>query len=153
SRVELAREIERIEDRRLRRELHEVLTKTGKRADDDNFPHLVTGKAPHIANKPPLIYHFKKTTDKRHRVDAERIFASYRKRLSPERLCLFERYGLKDLAFKVVGVGSVGTFCAVGLFMCGDGSHLFLQIKEARASVLECVGPKFKGHCGRRVVE
>src|SRR5262249_27463160 len=51
------------------------------------------------------------------------------------------------------GVGSVGTFCAVGLFMSGDGAPLFLQIKEAGKSVLECLGPKFKAHPGRRVVE
>jgi uncharacterized protein (DUF2252 family) len=64
-----------------------------------------------------------------------------------------ERYALADVAFKVVGVGSVGTFCAVGLFMSGDGAPLFLQIKEAGKSVLECLGPKFKGHPGQRVVE
>jgi hypothetical protein len=50
-------------------------------------------------------------------------------------------------------VGSVGTFCAVGLFTSGDGAPLFLQIKEARKSVLERLAPKFEGHPGRRVVE
>jgi hypothetical protein len=53
----------------------------------------------------------------------------------------------------VVGVGSVGTFCAVGLYMCGDGTPLFLQIKEAGKSVLEQLAPRFKGHQGQRVVE
>ena len=37
--------------------------------------------------------------------------------------------------------------------MSGDGAPLFLQIKEAGKSVLECLGPKFKGHPGQRVVE
>jgi hypothetical protein len=37
--------------------------------------------------------------------------------------------------------------------MCGDGTPLFLQIKEAGKSVLERLGPKFKGHQGQRVVE
>ena len=60
---------------------------------------------------------------------------------------------MTDLAFKAVGVGSVGTFCAVGLFTSGDGDPLFLQIKEAGKSVLEHLGPKFSGHPGRRVVE
>jgi uncharacterized protein DUF2252 len=41
----------------------------------------------------------------------------------------------------------------VGLFMSGDGAPLFLQVKEAGTSVLECMGPKFDGHPGRRVVE
>ena len=60
---------------------------------------------------------------------------------------------MKDIAFKAVGVGSVGTFCAIGLFMSGDNDPLFLQIKEAGKSVLECLGPKYNGHPGRRVVE
>ena len=60
---------------------------------------------------------------------------------------------LKDTAFKVVGVGSVGTFCAVGLYLSGDGAPLFLQLKEAGQSVLERLAPKFKGHQGQRVVE
>jgi uncharacterized protein (DUF2252 family) len=81
------------------------------------------------------------------------VFASYQDGLGPERRCLIERYALKDVAFKVVGVGSVGTFCAIGLFMSGDGAPLFLQIKEAGKSVLECLGPKFNAHPGQRVVE
>jgi hypothetical protein len=89
----------------------------------------------------------------RQRVNAERMFASYQKRLPPEHLCLFDRYSLSDVAFKAVGVGSVGTFCAIGLFISGDGAPLFLQVKEAGKSVLECLGPKFNGHPGRRVVE
>jgi len=154
SRIELVREIKNIEDRALQRKLHAILTKAGKRLEqDDNFPHLIKGKQTRIADNPPLIYHFTKKSDARHRIDAERIFASYQKRLSPDRRCLFERYALTDIAFKVVGVGSVGTFCAIGLFMSRDGAPLFLQIKEAGKSVLECLGPEFGGHPGRRVVE
>jgi uncharacterized protein (DUF2252 family) len=154
SRIDLAREVKHIEDGRLRRQLHAVLTKAGKRLEqDDNFPHLVTGKQVRIADKPPVIYHFTRKSDAPHRIDAEDIFTTYKKRLPQERLCLFERYVLKDMAFKAVGVGSVGTFCAIGLFMSHDGAPLFIQIKEAGKSVLECLGPKFGGHPGRRVVE
>src|SRR6516225_4149958 len=154
SRIDLAREVEHIEDRRLRRQLHAVLAKAGKRLEqDDNFPHLIKGKQVHIADKPPVIYHFTRKRDPRHRIDAKRIFVTYKKRLSPEILCLFEQYAIRDMAFKAVGVGSVGTFCAIGLFMSHDGAPLFLQIKEAGKSVLECLGPKFGGHPGRRVVE
>jgi uncharacterized protein (DUF2252 family) len=154
SRIDLAREVEHIEDLRLRRQLHAVLAKAGKRLEeDDNLPHLVKGKQSRIVDKPPLIYHFTRKSDARHRINAERIFAAYKKRLPPERLCLFERYMLRDVAFKAVGVGSVGTFCAIGLFTSHDGAPLFLQIKEAGKSVLECLGPKFGGHPGRRVVE
>jgi uncharacterized protein (DUF2252 family) len=152
SRIELAQEIKHIEDQNLKRRLRAIIAKAGRTiGQDDNFPHLVRGTK--IADKPPTIYHFKPKADARHRIDADDVFASYRKRLPPERLCLLERYTLKDTAFKAVGVGSVGTFCAVSLFTSGDGAPLFLQFKEAQKSVLECLGPKFDGHPGRRVVE
>jgi uncharacterized protein (DUF2252 family) len=154
SKIDLAREIERIEDRPLRRQLSAIVSKTvGHLEEDGNFPHLVKGEKLRIEDRPPLIYHFTGKRDSRQRVDAKLVFASYQDCLAPERRCLIERYALKDVAFKVVGVGSVGTFCAIGLFMSGDGAPLFLQIKEAGKSVLECLGPKFEDHPGRRVVE
>src|SRR5262245_527952 len=154
SRIELAQEVKHIDDRALRKQLHAILTKAGKRLEqDDNFPHLVKGKAARIVDKPPLIYHLTQKGDAKHRINAQRMFASYQTRLPPERLRLVERYAMEDLAFKAVGVGSVGTFCAIGLFASSSGAPLFLQIKEAGKSVLECLGPKFKGHPGRRVVE
>jgi uncharacterized protein (DUF2252 family) len=154
SRIDLAREVKHIEDRSLRRTLHAILTKAGKRLEeDDNAPHLVTGGRGRIIDKPPVIYHLTQKGDVKHRINAERMFGSYQTRLPPERLRLYERYGMKDIAFKAVGVGSVGTFCAIGLFMSSDGDPLFLQIKEAGKSVLECLGPKYVGHPGRRVVE
>jgi uncharacterized protein (DUF2252 family) len=147
-------EIERITDPALRKKLRGIVSKAaGHLEEDDNFPHLCKGGEPRIEDRPPLIYHFAAKRDARQRVDAKAVFASYQDRLAPERRCLTERYALRDVAFKVVGVGSVGTFCAVGLFTAGDGSPLFLQMKEAGASVLECLGPKFKGHPGQRVVE
>jgi uncharacterized protein (DUF2252 family) len=154
SRIDLAQEIEQIADPELRRKLRAIIAKTmGHLEEDDNFPHLVKGKDPRIEDRPPLIYHFTAKGDARRHVDAPRVFASYQDRLAPDRRCLTDRYALKDVAFKVVGVGSVGTFCAVGLFISGDGDPLFLQMKEACASVLECLAPKFKGHPGQRVVE
>jgi uncharacterized protein (DUF2252 family) len=154
SRVELAREVDRIEHRVLRRELRAIIAKARDHlAEDDNFPHLVKGKQVRIADRPPLIYHFTAKGDARHHIDARRALDAYASRLSPDRLYLVDRYALKDIAFKVVGVGSVGTFCAIGLYMCGDGTPLFLQIKEAGKSVLERLAPKFDGHQGQRVVE
>ena len=154
SRIDLVREIRRFEDRAVRRKLRAIVAKArGHLAEDDNFPHLVKGKTPCIEDRPPLIYHFERKRDARQHVDAKRVFASYQKRLPPERLCLIRHYALKDVAFKVVGVSSVGTFCAVALFMSGDGAPLFLQIKQAGKSVLERLGPKYDGHQGRRVVE
>ena len=61
----------------------------------------------------------------------------YRKSLPPDRLALIERYQFHDAAVKVVGVGSVGTRCYLGLFFAEADEPLLLQIKEARRSVLE----------------
>jgi hypothetical protein len=154
SMVDLAREIDRIDHRELRRELQVILVKARNHlAEDDNFPRLVKGRKARIADRPPLIYHFTSKGDARYHLDARRVLHTYEKRLPPDRLFLVDRYKFKDIAFKVVGVGSVGTFCAIGLYMCGDGTPLFLQLKEANTSVLERLGPKFDGHQGQRVVE
>src|SRR4029453_17444631 len=129
SKIDLAREIERIVDRSLRQKLRAIVSKAaGHLEEDDNFPHLVKGKQARIEDRPPTIYHFTAKRDARRRIDDRRLFSSYQDCLAPERRCLIERYALKDVAFKVVGVGSVGTFCAIGLFMSGGDAPLFLQI-------------------------
>lgn len=157
SKINLERELKVIENRELRHSLATIIAKARKDglAKDDNYPSLVTGDVPRIADKPPAIFHLDPEADARHSLDATRVFDSYRRILTPDRLTLVERYQLTDLAFKAVGVGSVGTFCCVGLFLSGDGEPLFLQVKEAQASVLERLGPEFtyKGPQGRRVVE
>jgi uncharacterized protein (DUF2252 family) len=67
---------------------------------------------------------------------------------------LFDRFSFQDLAIKVVGVGSVGTMCLIALFLASDDDPLFLQVKEARASVLEPYAGKSQYHNhGQRVVE
>ena len=82
-------------------------------------------------------------------------FQNYRRTLQPDRRQLLERYRFVDLARKVVGVGSVGTRCWVALLLGReDGDPLFLQVKEAEASVLEpYLGRSAYQHQGRRVVE
>ena len=79
--------------------------------------------------------------------------AGYRQTLTPACQSLLDRYQLCDAALKVVGIGSVGTRCWVLLFMAGEGDPLFLQVKEARASVLEPFAGEsvFPNH-GQRVV-
>jgi uncharacterized protein (DUF2252 family) len=83
-----------------------------------------------------------------------RFFRSYYSSLQEDRRALLERYRLVDFALKVVGVGSVGTRCFIVLL---DSSHsddpLFLQIKEAQASILEPHVERSPHHNhGRRVV-
>jgi hypothetical protein len=67
SRVEFAREINRIEHRGLRSELQGILVKARDNlVQDDNFPHLVKGQQVRIEDRPPLIYHFTAKGDTRH---------------------------------------------------------------------------------------
>jgi uncharacterized protein (DUF2252 family) len=77
----------------------------------------------------------------------------YPNTLSLDRRALLARYRLVDLAFKVVGVGSVGTRCAVALYLSAGGDPLVLQVKEALPSVLEpFAGSSAFAHEGERVV-
>lgn len=104
-----------------------------------------------IVEEPPLIQHI----DDQHLSEAiRRFFRGYYYSLSEDRRHLVERYRFVDFALKVVGVGSVGTRCFIVLL---DGSHeedpLFLQVKEARESVLEPhAGSSKSPNHGRRVV-
>jgi hypothetical protein len=81
------------------------------------------------------------------------MFPQYMKTLTHDRRALLRHFTAQDLAFKVVGVGSVGTRCLVLLMTDELGKPMFLQIKEARRSVIE---QHFKaetlGHAGERVV-
>ena len=79
--------------------------------------------------------------------------AAYLDSLAEERRVLIEKYRLRDLAFKAVGVGSVGTFCAIGLFATLDGDVLLLQLKQAERSVLAAhAGESAYENQGQRVV-
>ena len=80
---------------------------------------------------------------------------SYRATLQPDRRHLLERFELVDAARKVVGVGSVGTRAFIALLQGRDlNDPLFLQVKEATASVLEGHLPKSRyRHSGERVVQ
>jgi uncharacterized protein (DUF2252 family) len=81
-------------------------------------------------------------------------FRGYRSSLDDARRHLLERYQLVDLARKVVGVGSVGTRAYIALLQSRDQQDpLFLQVKEATASVLEDHLPKSRYRSyGERVV-
>jgi uncharacterized protein (DUF2252 family) len=83
------------------------------------------------------------------------VLDAYRESLSPDRRHLLAGYEMRQIARKVVGVGSVGTRAWVVLLTgVDDGDPLFLQAKEAEASVLEPYAGKSRfGNHGRRVVE
>jgi uncharacterized protein (DUF2252 family) len=114
-----------------------------------------------IVSQPPIIVPMREleatyglSSDAMARIIGEQ-FRAYRATLEDDRRHLLERFQLVDVARKVVGVGSVGTRAFIVLLQ-GRDQHdpLFLQVKEATASVLEDHLPKsrYKQH-GERVVQ
>jgi uncharacterized protein (DUF2252 family) len=82
-----------------------------------------------------------------------RALERYPRTLSEDRRRLFAHYQLADLAFKVVGVGSVGTRCAAALYLSEGGDPLVLQVKQALPSVHERYGERNAfAHEGERIV-
>jgi uncharacterized protein (DUF2252 family) len=119
---------------------------------------VVDGR-PRIISDPPLLVPIEELMPKEtDRTAFEEqiggLIGKYRRTLETDRRYLLEQYEFCDLARKVVGVGSVGTRCWIVLMLGRDDADpLFLQVKEAEASVLSrFVGAsKFANH-GQRVV-
>ncbi|MFC0574535.1 DUF2252 domain-containing protein [Paraburkholderia solisilvae] len=126
-----------------------------KSVPDHLYPKLVSheGVMPRIKDEPPLIFH--PTAEQAPGLESgyAAAIASYRDSLPEHIRILFDRFHFVDMAVKVVGVGSVGTMCAVCLFMAADNDPLFLQVKEARASVLDpYAGKSVHANHGQRVI-
>jgi uncharacterized protein (DUF2252 family) len=140
----------------LRARAEERLEKARKRSvAEHDFPKLVEhlGASPLIKDNPPLIFHPSEEQAPGYRSRYTEALALYRESLPEHVRVLFDRFHFFDLAVKVVGVGSVGMWCGIGLFMAADDDPLFLQIKEARASVLEpYAGKSLHANHGQRVI-
>jgi uncharacterized protein (DUF2252 family) len=127
-----------------------------ERSADVDFPKLaeMVGGQVQIKDQPPLIFHPEAARAEGFREAVDKAFAGYRDTLSDDRKALLDRYRLVDVAMKVVGIGSVGRYCSIGLLMSSSNQPLFLQFKEAVPSVLEPhVGKSGYGHAGQRVVQ
>jgi len=127
-----------------------------RRTSESVAPKLATLRdgRPAIVDDPPLIYHFHEHSSESEAFIRD-FFERYRRSLAADRRQLFDRYRLQDIAIKVVGIGSIGTRCAIALFLSDDTDPLFLQVKEARRSILEAT-PRFESrfaHQGERVVD
>jgi uncharacterized protein (DUF2252 family) len=148
--------IPQIEDEVTRKRAEKMLARARQRSVvEHDFPQLVTtaGLRPEIKENPPLIYHWREQGQEEFTANVQQAFACYRETLQEDRRLLLDRFKLLDIAIKVVGVGSVGTWCAVALMMAGEDDPLFLQIKEARSSVLEgYAGKSVYANHGQRVV-
>ena len=119
---------------------------------------IVDGE-PRIASDPPLIVPVEEVVPvaEHDRLNdlIRGVIRSYRRTLTADRRRLLERFRYVHMARKVVGVGSVGTRAWIMLLLGRDGNDpLFLQFKEAEASVLEPFlgASRFANH-GQRVVE
>ncbi len=120
---------------------------------------LVDGE-PRFRSDPPLLVPIHELQDAGDDRDLKgemlKLLRAYRRTLMPHRQRLLDRYRLVDVAHKVVGVGSVGNraWAALLLGPTGADDPLFLQIKEAGASVLEpyARGQRLRSQ-GKRVVD
>lgn len=148
ARVRLEDAVEEIGDRDVRkRERHRL--QMVLQASQDGYRHLIAGNTTlRLPERPPAIFRLGQ-----HEAVAHAAFASYAAHAPAEMRALLDCYRLRDVAFKAVGVGSVGTFCAIGLFATADGDTLLLQLKQALRSVLApYAGESAYAHAGQRVV-
>jgi uncharacterized protein (DUF2252 family) len=109
------------------------------------------GRTWHFQESPPTIVRLRSSSSLAK--SFLKALERYPRTLPEDRRRLFARYHLADLAFKVVGVGSVGTRCAAALYLSDTGDPLVLQVKEAVPPVHE----RFRhrgafAHEGERVV-
>jgi uncharacterized protein (DUF2252 family) len=164
SRIDVATILDRLRRSNDKRQAKNVARAEAKARTKDSLKamsrltHEVDGEL-RIVSDPPLVVPIDELASDvaaaEIKAEMTTLFRKYRSTLQHDRRKLLEGYRAVDFARKVVGVGSVGTRAWI-LLLLGrdDGDPLFLQVKEAEASVLEAhLGrSKFKNH-GQRVVE
>lgn len=105
----------------------------------------------HFRQQPPTIVHL--PPGSRLAKQFRKVLERYPESLARDRQLLLTRYRFQEIAIKVVGVGSVGTRCAVALYVSAGGDPLVPQVKEAVPSVLApYAGANRFTHEGERVV-
>jgi hypothetical protein len=155
--AELQQSVSGKERKRAEQNLAKTRSKDSLRAFT-KLTEIVDGE-PRIAADPPVVTPIEDLVggERLHELDGflHGAIRSYRRTLAGDRRRLLERYRYVHAARKVVGVGSVGTRAYIMLLLGRDGSDpLFLQFKEAEASVLEpFVGKSEFSNHGQRVVE
>ncbi len=154
-------DLAKVADRKQMKAAQKTAAKAGKKNSMKAFDRLVrvVDGEPRIISDPPLLVPASELfPEKQAHVLEEwilELLGRYRESLRGDRRRLFDGYRFVEMARKVVGVGSVGTRAWVVLMMGRDGQDpLFLQAKEAEASVLEpYLGKSEFGNHGERVVE
>lgn len=147
-----------IKDSNIRRMVIKRLNKESEKSlAEDLYPKLVVseGGSEFIKDQPPTIFHWKDHKPGQVNDFVTNSYLNYQKSLVPAYRNLLNNYQLKDAALKVVGIGSVGTACWVLLLTANNTNNdpLFLQVKEARRSVLEpFAGKSLFENDGERIV-
>ncbi len=151
-RLDMATLLEKAPDAETRKRRQDMAERAHKRIGEYLFPRVsaeVHGRR-RLVDQPPILFHVAEQDANERFLEA---LEGYRQSLPEDRRVLFERYRLEDWAVKVVGIGSVGTRCLVGLFFSSENHPLLLQFKEARRSVLEpYAGKSVYQNQGQRVV-
>jgi hypothetical protein len=136
--------------------LKRIRKEQAKSCGEELFPKLVEhqGEKPIIKDELPAIFHAEGHSPGKVQQILLDAYAGNRATLPHSIQSILDRYEIKDAAIKEVGDCSVGTACWVPLFMAGEGDPLFLQVKEARTSVLEpYAGASLFPNHGQRIVD
>jgi uncharacterized protein (DUF2252 family) len=148
-RIDLKEAAESISDPTLRDRVHERLREIRK-ARESHFGIVANHKGtPRLIKDGARVL----ALSEQEYATAEAAFLLYLDSLQEDRRILLDRYDVADIAFKAVGIGSVGTFCAIVLLASADGAPLLLQIKQAEISALaRYAGASPYDNQGQRVV-
>lgn len=139
-------------DGKSRKRRERMAEKARSRVGESLFPKIITHEdgEHRFQEQPPVMT---RVTDERWLAEVRTGIEAYRQSLADDRRFVFDRYRPEDFALRVVGIGSVATRCFVALLFCDDRNPLLLQVKEARASVLEpYAGNSQYENQGQRVV-
>ncbi|AXE30182.1 DUF2252 domain-containing protein [Chromobacterium phragmitis] len=152
-------------DEGMRQQLNKVANKARNQTQERLLPKMADlgDGGLRLRDNPPVIFHLDDHDSPLAACDdwlggdskakIQRLLNCYIDTLKEDRRELLQRFRLVDAAFKVVGVGSVGTRCLALLLQDDYDQPLFLQLKEARPSVLEpFTQPCAHGNQGKRVV-
>lgn len=132
--------------------VHEILRRAQRATPQELLSRLTTGSLQRFRNRPPLLRRWTGRTA----AEIVRSLSRYRNTLPPARRQILDAYRPVDVAFKVVGTGSVGTKDYVVLcFGFGPEDPLFLQLKQELPSCYRpyLPAPASVGHEGQRVAE
>ena len=144
--------IEMAPDAEARERRKELTAQARGRVADYLLPKITgeVGGRRRLLDQPPVLFH---VGEEDYLGSAREALEDYRLSLPDSVRVLMDRYRLEDIAIKVVGIGSVGTRCLVGLFFSAENHTLLLQFKEARPSVLApYAGESVYENQGQRVV-